>query len=204
MAVADIYCVKMFGDYLGQAFLNVFFYEQVLTGSPSDALGLHEAFDEDVLVDWVDTVVSLVGISNLEVFQPENPTDFHDGQPGNNVGTRAVTSPARTAAFEAFAYRSNRDGPGSRASYKRFVGLSEEDTTGNLLEAAFLAIPAVVALATSMGQVIASGGPGATYKPIQVKHPVPLGIPVVKNFDIISWLPPYLTTQVSRRSPSGL
>lgn len=203
MAIGDIYILKMFQTLYSQQMLNVWFYEQVTAGTVDDAEGLFEAFDSDILVEWAGVVTSQVDVTRVEVFNPEIPTDFFDGTPTNNQGTRAAGAGTRSSSYVAAGFRSNRAGPGSRASYKRFSGLSETDMDANSLQASFLDLPAVGNLQAAMANVIELSGADSSYKPIQVKHPVPLGIPVVVNFGITSWSVPYLTSQVSRRAPAG-
>ena len=197
------YCVKMFQTLYSQQLLNVFFYRQTVTGSPSDALGLFQAFDEDVLSDFVGCVLDQLDIIRVEVFSPEDPTDFHDGTPTNDQGTRTAAAGNRSPSYLAFGFRSNRAGPGTRASFKRFGGLQEPDIDANSLATGFTTLAAVVALQAAMAQSITSGGSGGIYVPIQVKHPVPLGLPVVENFLITSWGVAFATSQVSRKPPAG-
>lgn len=203
MGLGTFYCLKMFGTLYAQNTLNVFFYEQASSGTPSDAEGLFEAFDEDVLNHWTGSVLNQTDIIRVEVFAPSDPSDFFDGVPVNNQGLRAAPAGERSPSYAAFGFRSNRAGPGTRASYKRFCGLAEEDMDANSLQPSFTGLAAVVALQAALGTVISQAPTGALYKPIQVQHPVPLGFPPVKNFDITTWGTAYLTSQVSRRAPAG-
>ena len=203
MPVGTIYCVKMEGTIFSQEMLNVFFYEETIPGVPDDAEGLFDAFDQFILAQWKFTVTNQVDILNVEVFAPLTPSDFHDGQPANNKGTRTAPAGERMSSYNCFSYRSNRAGPGTRSSFKRFSGLMESDQDANSLSASFLAIPEVGFLADNMGGVIDDGAAGATYKPVQVKHPVPLFFAPVKNFDITSWGGAFATSQVSRKPPAG-
>ncbi len=203
MAVGDVYCLKMFQTLYLQNVLNVFFYRQTLPGTPDDAEGLFRAFDEDVLSDFVNCVLNQLDIIRLEVFDPSNPTDFFDGSPVNNVGTRVAAAGNRSPSYLSFGFRSNRAGPGTRASFKRFAGLQELDIDANSLQPSFTTLPAVIDLTAALGVAITQGGAGAVYQPVQVKHPVPLGIPVIENFEITSWSVPFATSQVSRKPPAG-
>ena len=203
MAVGDIYCIKMFQTYLSQNALNVWFYEQVTTGVLDEAEALFKAFDTDVLLHWIDTVTNQVDLIRLEVFNPAAPADFFDGAPVHNQGTRVAPAGQRSPSYAAFGFRSNRAGPGTRASFKRFTGLMEPDIDANSLQPAFTGLLAISNLITVMAQVSEESGVDASFKPVQVKHPVPLFVPVVKNFEIINWSVPFLTSQVSRKAPAG-
>lgn len=203
MAIGSIYCVKMFQTLFSQQVLNVFFYRQTIPGTPEDAEGLFLAFDEDVLSDFVGTVINQLDIIRLEVFDPEVPSDFFDGVPVNNQGTRSFVAGQRSPSYTCFGFRSNRAGPGSRASFKRFSGLQEADIDANSLQPSFTGLAAVVALQDALAVSITDGFTGGVYQPVQVKHPVPLGLPVVENFEITSWSVPFATSQVSRKPPAG-
>lgn len=203
MSLGDIYCVKVFQTLYSQDVLNVFFYEQSSTGTPDDAEGLFEAFDAEVLSDFVGCVSDQLDIIRMEVFRPSTPTDFFDGAPSNNKGLRSAPGGDRSPSYLSFGFRSNRAGPGTRASFKRFAGLIESDMDANSLSATFLALAPVIALQGVMGDEIDDGVTGPSYIPIQVKHPVPLGFLPIKNYDITSWSLPFLTSQVSRKPPAG-
>lgn len=199
MANGDIYCLKMFQTLYLQNVLNVFFYQQDGIGTPEDAEGLFEAFDVEVLSNFVGCVADQLDVIRLEVFRPEVPSDFFDDAPVNNQGLRSPPAGQRSPSWAAFGFRSNRAGPGTRASFKRFAGLLEGDMDANALGSSFTTLTAVVDLQAAIGANIDNGTGGAQYRPIQVEHPALLDVPTVKNFDIQSWGTTFLTSQVSRK-----
>lgn len=203
MPIGTIYQVKQFGTLYSQNTLNVWFYEMTADGAPDDAEGLFDAFDQDILVHMVGTVLDQYDILRVEVFAPAVPTDFFDDVPVNNQGTRSTITNERSPSYSAYGLRSNRAGPGTRSSYKRFSGLQEADMDANSLKGTFTGLQAVLDLAQAMGTTINASGGGAVYKPVQVKHPIVLDVAPVKNFDIDNWGTAYLTSQVSRRAPAG-
>lgn len=203
MAIGTVYCVKAFGTIYAQNMLNVYFYRQETDGVPSGALGLFDAFDNEVLAAWAQSVVDQVDIINLEVFSPFAPSDFQDGAPVNNKGDRAITIGERSPSYLAFGFKSNRAGPGSRSSFKRYCGLQEDNMDANSLNTAFTTNADIVALQAVLGEEIDDGLTGASYVPVQVKHPVTLFVAPVVNFDITNWGTAYLTSQVSRRPTAG-
>lgn len=204
MAINDIYQVKVFQTYLSQNVLNVYFYRQITTGSPDNAEGLFEAVDAQILSEQMQIMNNSYDVPAMEVFQPAVPTDFFTARPTNDTGLRVVAGGDRSPAFVAFGYRSNRAGPGTRSSFKRYAGMIDQDMDGNLLNPGFTSLPQVIALQAALGADIDDGASGALYEPVQVKHPVLLNVEPTVNLDIDSWFDPYLTSQVSRRSPTGL
>lgn len=198
MAIGTVYCLKMFQTLYLQNVLNVFFYRQTTSGVPEGAEGLFEVFDERILSVFVETVIDQLDIIRLEVFDPEVPSDFFDGAPVNNQGIRSAGAGQRESSYSCFGFRSNRAGPGTRASFKRFSGLTELDTDANALVSGFTTDSDVIELQQRLGDAESITNSPA-YQPVQVKHPVPLGVPVIENFDITNFGVPFLTSQVSRK-----
>ncbi len=200
MATGDVYVVKMFQTYFTQACLNVFFYRQGFDAAPavSDAQGLFEAFDEEVLSQWKGMVSTSMSIVNMEVTNILSPTDSFFGTPVNNVGTRALGDNLRAPSWIAASFKSNRAGSGSRSSFKRFAGIGEIDIDDNVIAPSFVSILSVQNLKQVMGDFIDSTG-GSAYDPVQVKSGWRLGFLPVINFNINTWADPTLTSQVSRK-----
>lgn len=198
MAVGDVYLLKMFQDFFSVKCLNVFAYQQQNAAAETDALGCFTAFDQSILINWKSSVVSQVTIPNVEVFQIASPSDFKDGAPVNNAGTRAAVLADLMPAFVAASYRSNRNGAGSRRTYKRFTGLKDVDVDNNALSVAFLALPGVIALLAALPLPIANAT-GSTYVPVQLKSDWVLGAAPTINFPITSYSQPTLSSQVSRK-----
>ncbi len=178
--------------------LNVFFYRQTVTGALSGALGLFNAFQQDLLGHWAGTVVDNVNITEMEVFSIEFPTDFWAAIPPTSQGLRVIATASRVPTWLAYSMRSNRAGAGSRRSYKRFGGIGETDVVENSLASTFLALAAVVNFQAALSLPITEAA-GATYEMVQVKSGWTLGFAPTVNFTILNFDPPVLSSQVSRK-----
>lgn len=198
MTIGEHYSLKVFGDYLGEAFLNTFTYRQTAGANPNEAAELAQQFDASLMFDLTGCVGDQVNFNRIECFSIETPTDYADITPVNNVGLRAIGTALRTPSWMAFGFRSNRAGAGSRSSYKRFCGLGETDVEQNVLAAAFLALPSVPLLQSALYQTMIFGGVN-TWVPVQLKAGWLIGFPPVENFAISAYALAYLTSQVSRR-----
>lgn len=199
MAINQHYSVKLFGTVLGQNFLNTFAYRQYADAAGPYASDLASQFDANVLFPLSGATGDYVSYDRLEVFAIENPTDFKDRTPNNATGGRSILPAGQPPSYTAFGTRSNRAGAGSRASYKRFVGMAEDDSDGNTLTSVFLALPSVIALIAAIGDTVVSGS-GNAWIPVQLAAGWLLGVPPVENFVINAYGIPYLTSQVSRRA----
>lgn len=200
MAVGDIYVIKMKQVYFTEVILNVFFYRQnsIVVPGLTDADGLFEAFNRLVLAQWDDMVNTSISITELEVFSIEFPVDNFVGTPGNDVGKRVIADNLRAPSWIAAGFKSNRAGPGTRSSFKRFAGLGEVDIDDNSISPAFIALAGTQGMVTLMGIPIATTG-GSEYTPVQVKSGWVLGVAPTENFVLTSWIDPKLTSQVSRK-----
>ncbi len=198
MAVNDIYVVKQFGQYLGQQCLNTYFYRQVTVLGDTDAFGLWEAMDSAILSELVGCVVTGYTVDQVEVYQILSPTDYYTGTPSNSVGLRSAVASSLAPSSQAFSYRSNRAGAGTRRSYKRYSGMVDTDADGNGLAVAFTSLAPVTNLQAALGAVI-SAGAQSTYEPVQVAASWVAGLLVTVNFTIASWDAATLTTQTSRK-----
>ena len=198
MAVDDVYVIKMKQIANAQEMLNQFFYAVSVDEGSDGAKELFDEFNTDILADWVDCVQDDQKVTSLEVFNIGVPTKFWEALPTNNTGTRAATNATRVPTWTSFGYRSNRNGAGTRRSYKRFAGLLEVDIDYNTLSAAFLAIPEVDALRNTLGTKLV-GVSGGEFLPVQISAGWVPGVTPVINFGLTSWQDPVLTSQVSRK-----
>lgn len=198
MAVGDVFVVKMKQTAQGQEMLNQFFYEEKVTASSDAAFDLFDVFNLQVLVEWIDCVQDDQKITALEVFNIGTPTVFREAVPSNSVGTRAATNATRVPTWTAFSYKSNRNGAGTRRSYKRFAGLLEVDIDYNVLSATFLAIAAVSNLQNQLGTQLVGAASGE-YLPVQISAGWIPGVTPIVNFGLVSWQDAVLTSQVSRK-----
>ncbi len=199
MATGDIYVVKMKQVYFTQEILNLFYYHQTAQNNPdTNAIGLADEFDQNVLADWAGMVNTSISITELETFAINNPIDNDSRVPLNNVGTRAIGDNLRAPSWIAAGFKSNRNGPGTRSSYRRFAGLGEEDIDDNVISPTFVALQAVQDLKASMAAILVTVS-GSQYQPIQVPGGWSVGVYPGINFNLVSWLDPTLTSQVSRK-----
>lgn len=199
MAINEHYSLKLFGTVLGQAFLNTFAYRQFADVGGNYADDLASIFDTFILTHLAGAVGTYVGFDRIEAFSIEDPGDFKDRSPNQATGLRAIATTGQPPSYTAFGTRSNRAGAGSRASYKRFVGMAEDDSDGNTLTATFLALAAVVSLIANLGDPLVHVS-GNSWVPVQLKAGWLLGVPPIENFVINAYGIPYLTSQVSRRA----
>lgn len=198
MTIGEHYSVKLFGDYLGEAFLNTFAYRQTAGIATNSAQQLSTQFDSSVLFDLADSVGDQTNYTRLEVFAIETPSDYSDVVPANSTGTRVFSGGTLSPSWVAFGFRSNRAGAGTRASYKRFCGLGEVDVTENSLASTFISRASVIALRAALSQTLAFVG-GNTWVPVQLLSGWTPGSSPTENFGIIDYGIAYLTSQVSRR-----
>lgn len=197
-AVGDVYIIKQKQISGGQDILNQYFYEMTTVGDADGANELFNTFDDDVLSLLIDCVQDDMKTLALEIFNIQFPTEFREALPDNNTGTRVATAATRVPTYLAFSYRSNRNGPGTRRSYKRFAGLLEADIDTNVLSSSFLAIPEVDTLRNILGLALTGSG-GGVWRQVQVKSDWVAGFAPTVNFNTGSWQDPVLTSQVSRK-----
>lgn len=194
MATGDCYAVKLYQEFLSQECLNIWTYEQI-AGGANMAVGLWTNFQILVLPAIAALQSDDVVYTNLEVFNIEFGSDYKDGQPTPAAGERDPLG-SNGSSLLAFGFRSNRDGYGSRRSFKRFTGALEADLAGNVWNSTAQALMADVA--DAMELTITYGS--AQFKPIQLRSGWAPGVTPTKNFDIIDWaLMPNVTTQNSRK-----
>ncbi len=198
MAVGEHYSLKLFGNLLGQQFLNTFAYRQTSGVQPNEAALLALQFGLDIQFHLAACVGDYCAYTRIEAFSIETPTDYSDDVAPVPFGARIFAVDGQPPAYVAFGFRSNRAGAGSRSSYKRFCGIGDTDMIGNELEASFLALAPLAFLQTNLGDPLAHGS-GVTFVPIQLESGwIPGGLPI-ENFTITSYGDAYLTSQVSRR-----
>lgn len=181
---------------------NVFHYEITQTDGNATADELLAAFQNAVVAPLAAIQSTSVEYRTLTV---DNLTD------GLSFGERALFSvegnvggpPHPTTV--AFGFRLLRGSKLTRSGFKRFVGVVEDQTGGNVYQPAFLSGVELSAVIDALGQPVVSGAPGVdlSMRPVIVgkNRPTPLGFvfqPVVgvEFQDIV-------TTQVSRKPGRG-
>jgi len=199
MSVNDVYVVKMKQVSSGQAILNQFFYKQTVVGDADGAAELFTEFDDSILSLFVDCVQDDLKTTALEVFNIQFPTEFREALPNFNTGTRGATAATRMPTYVSFSYSSNRNGAGTRRSFKRFAGLLDADVDTNNLSSSFLAIPEVDTLRNVLGLELTGLG-GGKWLPVQVAAGWIAGFAPTLHFTLGSWIGPVLTSQVSRKA----
>lgn len=194
MAVNDVYKCTLRGQYLGEEWVNVFFYRQTAVAAGNQAILLWQRFDATVADDYADWANTEVSFLELEILNMRVPTEFTSVQPTKTAGQRTATA-GEAPSFLTGTIRFNRNGPGTRFSYKRLVGLCEEDIIQNGLSSA--AVTALTGIGTLIRTTLINGL--ATFIPCQVRHPVILGVNPTVNFDLNNVTAVRLGTQNTRK-----
>lgn len=196
MALNDIYKLTLSGQTLGEDNDNVFYYRTEATGSGSGAQNLCNSFEATILPAIFPLLSENATFQLIEAVNLASPTDYYSQVPSPNAGTRDSDGGVNDMpSFLVASVQFNRNGPGTRYSYKRFSGLLKADTLGNDLQsgtaAAWVSACVVFAVAAVFGSW--------TFRPVQVKHPTPLGVNPVVNFVIGQVLEVELGTQNTRK-----
>lgn len=194
MAVNDVVMLRLDGDYKGQNWSNVFYYRQTAAGCANEAQALWNAFNGNPMTQITDFMNSEVNIVSLLSVIVRAPNVYYQAAPTITEGQRVGTSePA--PSYIAGSVRFNRNGPGSRYSYKRFVGALEEDYDGNTTETA--AANLLFDIGGALDVAISNGG--CTYEPVQVESGWVYYTQPTVNFVINETLSARITTQNSRK-----
>lgn len=176
MALNDVYQIKLTGTYQGITWNNVWWYRQ-LAGAATTATALGPAWQTGVHANLAAFQNDEVDYTQLSVINYRLPSDSILSTPTITAGARAGTSnPAPT--FLSASIRWNRNGPGTRYSYTRLVGLLEEDFSANALEAAAVAL--LTTAANSMTNTLISGA--NQWQRVQVGGNPTLGVNPTVNF----------------------
>lgn len=196
MALGDIYQIRVHQTFHGEEAMNVFYYETV-AGASNNAEDVYNTFADDVW-DVVRAMQSQrVVTRRFEVINGMNNLDFHyvDVSSAGVYDTGLDIPPQG-----AIGFRSPSGGPGTRYSYKRFVGAM----TGMLASAGFPIWNESVREGIMRNVAIALGtaleGVDGQYAPIQVTGGFALGTPPVESHSLLGqWsLNEWLSTQRTR------
>lgn len=196
MAIGDVYQVRVLQTFHGEACANVFYY-QAVTGTGHTAEDVFAEF-ADVVWDAVRGVQSArVNTNRFEIINGMNNLDFYYyDTDSDGVYDGGLDIPPQGA----YAFRSPSGGPGSRYSYKRFVGCM----TGALASTGFpiwntgFREGAMSTAAIALGTVLE--GAMGTYTPAQVTGGFKLGEePEVAQFLEGNWsFNSWMSTQRTR------
>lgn len=134
----------------------VFWYRKTAAHTALDAGALYEAFRSSTLPLIMGVMNLTVAVSNIEVVNLVDMTDYHVGVPVANVGLLNSSSPG--PSFVAYGLRLNRSTRAGRHGYKRFVGVAEELVSygSNVISGALVA--PMAALVAGLDNIITSGG----------------------------------------------
>lgn len=184
MAVGDIIQLRLEGQYLGQAWQNVFYY-RVNSGTGNAAGSCLNLFEQDVLGIILNAMVDTSEVIMLTAVNGMNNGDQYSRapNPGFIFGTVDAVEIGQAPSNAAVGFRSNRNGIGTRYSYKRFGGVPLEWIEGNAWTvSAGIAHDAIeVALGDSLS------GAGFVFQPYQVSGGFKLGVAPTATFPLTNW-----------------
>lgn len=194
MAVGDIYQLVLNHTVLGVACVNRFWYRMNTLGTGSPAAGLAESFDGFILDVWKDCVSDDVVFQSIAVTNYANPLDFTVRTPTITTGTRTpatFTLPPELVCKLKF----NRNGPGTRYTFKAISGLLREDIDNSGLTAAAVAILDDLGNALEVPQNFS----GNIWDQVQVQGTPVLGVNPTSYFVVNTWLTAAFGTQNTRK-----
>jgi len=207
--IDDIYYSLFKTQYDDREFSNVFWWRVRTVGT---ALVLADSINGWFLANLVGPLADMLyvaaTIQSVETYLWKEPIADYDYtaivEPGTSAGEGEP-------GFLSATFRSQRNGPGSRYSYKRFGGIGEGLVSGNdpFNDAAWDAVAAV------LNDLIVFPE-GTTMAPVQVKHshtevidgvkvrvndlpPVNTGVNPTINFDLTAVWAYHVGTQNSRK-----
>jgi len=132
-SVGDVVQATLEGLYLGQSWANVFHFQVTIAGGGGSApLSVREGFVAGVLTDLLGTMNAGTHVDRLYSVNLADPTEFDD-YTINDDGTFSVTNADYLPSNLAWTLRYGRANPTFRNGYKRFIGLTETQVTGNAL-----------------------------------------------------------------------
>lgn len=201
MAFNDIYIVRDKQAFLGQELLNVYYYRMTVTGTgtPPPAEQLAAAFDNFVIAPMLQLQHVTLQHQLVTVINLNDVLDFEERVPTAAAGLVAL-EPA--PSFVALSYRSSRDAPGQRYSYKRIGGIGEDVIDGNSMEGSYVTYSNT--LAGRFGLILVGSG-GAQFEPVQVRKPIIYGANPAVNRPLVGatyWSFRGLASQASRNPSS--
>lgn len=196
MAIGDIFQIRVHQTFHGEEAMNVFYYE-CLSGGLDASEDVYSEF-ADVVWDVVRAMQSARVITRrFEVINGMNNLDFFyvDVSSEGDYDTGLDIPPQG-----AIGFRSPSGGPGTRYSYKRFVGAM----TGMLASTGFPIWNEGVREGIMRNVCIALGanleGASGLYQPIQITGGFQIGTPPVEGHELVgTWsLNEWMSTQRTR------
>lgn len=185
MSVGDVIQLRVVGDYLGQEWQNVFYYRQT-AGAAAGAGACLNLFEDEVMDNVLATMLDSSTVLSLSAVNGMNNSDQYSRppDPGFEQGTLDALTLGESPSNAAVGFRSNRNGIGTRYSYKRFAGVPLSWIAGNAWAVASDA--AHLALANALGLSLSGFGYG--FDPVQVTGGFKLGEVPTVSFALTSWL----------------
>lgn len=178
MTVGDIYQLKLQSVHpVGEECLNVFYYEIISQDGELTAENVADEFQDDIMLVAIQPCVETIIFNRLTTINGMDNLDNNETNPAA-IGQGSTDTPA--ASNQAVAMRSQRNGPGTRYSYKRWTGYPHTalgTSDGSFNETYFDGLsPAQLILSEN---IVHSNGELA---PIQIGGGFVLGISPTRNF----------------------
>lgn len=186
MTIGDVIQVKVSGTYLGEAWNNVFYYLQAGGGAAAAGACLN-LFEAQVMDNVVDMMLDTSDVTYLTAVNGMNNADQYERLPnaGYSVGELDAAVLGEAPSNVAVGFRSNRNGIGTRYSYKRFAGVPLSWLSANGWDASSDTLRA--AMAVALGGTLT--GSGYTFQPVQVTGGFTLGTAPTYTFVLDAWSP---------------
>lgn len=199
LALNDIIQITTRVDYLGQECLNVWHYRLTLL----EAGVSYTDLADDMAAFWTNTVAAFThtaaNLTQVDVLNLTNGLDiFSKGYNLNGLRPGAVMP-----SFTAWSFQFLRGSRLTRHGWKRFVGVSEDDTTGNDPTGTIEAILNTSAAEMFQGVVRSGTAEDFTLTPIIIGRTLVAGVyelDLTKINTVTSVVFSALTTQNSRKA----
>lgn len=198
MTVGDIYQLRLNLNHPSDPeCINVFYYRVITQTNSISAENVADDFVTNILDAIMEPLANNITANGLTTINGMSNSDFNETNPSVSGGSGTGT-PA--PAFIAIGYRSQRNGPGSRRSYKRVVGPPSNvfDTTNGRFSLDFQALIETASDIFDDTLTLAGG----TLDPCQITGGFVLGVTPTFHFDLTSpWeFDAFPTHQDSRQS----
>lgn len=197
MSLGDRYQLTDGQLYLGQACLNVYYYQQLST-TLGNAQNLVESFIGNVFPELI--ACQNVGLTHIVVtaINLDDPTDFGLVVPTSDF--TGLQTGAGAPPFVCAAFRYNRASRAVRNGQKRIGGQSEISQGDGVIDSEDLHL--YTDLATQLGNHIGDGA-GTEYKPVIMRKTVIAGVTTYTEFDLTSVTFTRISTQNTRKFGRG-
>jgi len=198
LATGDVYTLKLSGNLHSQTINNMFYYvDNAVSGGDAQVLG--ELFEDWMLPVIATIVSSSYTMTDIEVQNLSDPTDFFVLST-SVPGVRGATT---QGPFQAWGFRLNAASLVEKSGAKRIAGVAESDTTNGIVDGTMLSS------VNSVGAALGNGLPlvGTKLFRPRIRHlanPGELGPPEYYYGIIASGVYTAVTTQNSRKYGRGV